>query len=96
MLGNLLPRSSDNPIHCINFTFHPKKPIMRNPTRRAFLRSASATLALPFLPSFMYGKTASKAPQRLVCVGTQLGWYKPDFSPTTLVLASSNPSTLLV
>ncbi len=27
----------------------------------------------------MYGKTASKAPKRLVCVGTQLGWYKPDF-----------------
>jgi hypothetical protein len=61
------------------FQLSPKKPIMKYPTRRAFLRSASATLALPFLPSFMYGKTASKAPKRLVCVGTQLGWYKPDF-----------------
>ncbi|MFT5465822.1 MAG: hypothetical protein ACI8UO_000918 [Verrucomicrobiales bacterium] len=48
-------------------------------TRRAFLRSASTTLALPFLPSLASGKTPSKAPKRLVCVGTQLGWYKPDF-----------------
>ncbi|MGK0237684.1 MAG: hypothetical protein ACI92G_001144 [Candidatus Pelagisphaera sp.] len=52
---------------------------MRTTTRRSFLRSASATLALPFLPSFASGKTAVKAPKRLVCVGTQLGWYKPDF-----------------
>lgn len=38
------------------------------------------TLALPILASS--GRTAetkNKSPKRLVCVGTQLGWYKPDF-----------------
>lgn len=52
--------------------------------RRQFLRGASYALALPFLPSLARGETATgeqpagKA-KRLVCVGTQLGFYKPEF-----------------
>lgn len=52
--------------------------------RRQFLRGASYGLALPFLPSFSKELRAkeqrSTAPaKRLVCVGTQLGFYKPEF-----------------
>ncbi len=45
--------------------------------RRRFLKGA---LALPILPS-LAGAAGSigEAPKRLVCAGTQLGWYKPDF-----------------
>ncbi len=52
--------------------------------RRQFLRGASYGLALPFLPSLPGGlrakerRAAAKA-KRLVCVGTQLGFYKPEF-----------------
>ncbi len=45
--------------------------------RRRFLKGA---LALPTLPSLISAAEAKiAAPKRLVCVGTQLGWYKPDF-----------------
>ena len=44
--------------------------------RRRFLQGA---LALPLLPSLGKAAEHTKAPQRLVCAGTQLGWYKPDF-----------------
>ena len=44
--------------------------------RRRFLQGA---IALPLLPSLMGATQGKKAPKRLVCVGTQLGWYKPDF-----------------
>ena len=51
--------------------------------RRQFLRSTARALALPLLPSLPGGlraASASKAkPKRLVCVGTQLGFYKPEF-----------------
>lgn len=46
--------------------------------RRRFLRSAAGLIALPTLPSLVRGKI-KQAPKRLVCAGTQLGWYKPDF-----------------
>ncbi len=52
------------------------------PDRRQFLRGATYGLALPFLPSLPGGLRASTAdgkPKRLVCVGTQLGFYKPEF-----------------
>tara|TARA_R110002096_G_scaffold426410_1_gene636087 strand:- start:8407 stop:9666 length:1260 start_codon:yes stop_codon:yes gene_type:complete len=52
---------------------------MKPQTRRSFLRSSSATLALPLLPSLASGKAEATAPKRLVVAGTQLGWYKPDF-----------------
>jgi hypothetical protein len=35
-------------------------------------------IALPMLPSLTKG-AQTKVPKRLVCVGTQLGWYKPAF-----------------
>ena len=52
--------------------------------RRQFLRGASYCLALPFLPSLPGGlrakeRGAAARPKRLVCVGTQLGFYKPEF-----------------
>ena len=51
--------------------------------RRQFLRSTACTLALPLLPSLPGGLRAASAaqarPKRLVCVGTQLGFYKPEF-----------------
>ncbi len=36
-------------------------------------------MALPVLASLAEASGHRKAPQRLVCAGTQLGWYKPDF-----------------
>ena len=54
--------------------------------RRRFLQGA---IALPLLPSLMGATQSKKAPRRLVCVGTQLGWYKPDFF-------ASNPSARLI
>jgi hypothetical protein len=47
--------------------------------RRRFICHLGGTLALPMLPSLAGAKPVSKPPKRLVCVGTQLGWYKPDF-----------------
>jgi len=54
--------------------------------RRRFLQGA---IALPLLPSLMGATQIKKAPKRLVCVGTQLGWYKPDFF-------ANNPSARLI
>ena len=54
------------------------------PDRRQFLRGATYALALPLLPSLPGGLRAqtpssgAKA-KRLVCVGSQLGFYKPEF-----------------
>ena len=36
-------------------------------------------LALPIFPSLGGASEQTRAPQRLVCAGTQLGWYKPAF-----------------
>lgn len=36
-------------------------------------------LAIPALASNLSGAVKKAAPKRLVCAGTQLGWYKPDF-----------------
>jgi len=52
--------------------------------RRQFLRGASYGLALPFLPSLAGAAHAkqdgpARKAKRLVCVGTQLGFYKPEF-----------------
>ncbi len=51
--------------------------------RRQFLRGAASALALPLLPSLPDGLRAEAKPgrkaKRLVCVGTQLGFYKPEF-----------------
>ncbi len=56
----------------------------RFPDRRQFLKGSSCALALPLLPS-LRGAAAPAGPRgkvrakRLVCVGTQLGFYKPEF-----------------
>jgi len=54
--------------------------------RRRFLQGA---IALPILPSLVQGAETQTAPKRLVCVGAQLGWYKPDFF-------ASNPDARLI
>ena len=55
-------------------------------TRRRFLQGV---VALPVLASHAKANGRKKAPQRLVCAGTQLGWYKPDFF-------ASNPDARLI
>jgi len=52
---------------------------MNTQTRRRFLQGAAGTITLPALTSLLSAKEQTKAPKRLVCAGTQLGWYKPDF-----------------
>ena len=47
-------------------------------SRRRFLHGSLGALAIPMLPS-LAGAAPRKAPKRLVCAGTQLGWYKPAF-----------------
>ena len=59
---------------------------MTNPSRRRFLQGA---VSLPILPSLANASSRKKPPKRLVCAGTQLGWYKPDFF-------ASNPNARLV
>ncbi len=53
--------------------------------RRQFLRSAAgASLALPVLESFAGTATAPPAPaQRLVCIGSYLGYHQASFFPKT-------------
>ena len=50
------------------------------PNRRAFLKGASVSLALPLLESFT--PAAIIHPRRLVCVGTYLGFHRDSFFPT--------------
>lgn len=53
--------------------------------RRVFLRGAAYSLAVPFLPSIATRSALAKVTdatpkaKRIVCAGTQLGFYKPDF-----------------
>ncbi|MAS93734.1 MAG: hypothetical protein CMO55_11135 [Verrucomicrobiales bacterium] len=51
-------------------------------SRRRFLKAAGVTLALPALESFGATALAGKAKaQRLVCIGTYLGFHQPSFFP---------------
>jgi len=54
--------------------------------RRRFLQGV---IALPAFSSLNFGAETKAAPKRLVCVGTQLGWHKPDFF-------ASNPEARLI
>ena len=62
---------------------------MHQPDRRMFLRGAGVSLALPMLESLStrraHASSASidptEQPQRLVCVGSYLGFYQRDFFP---------------
>lgn len=63
--------------------------------RRVFLRGAAYSMAIPFLssiaPKSALAAVADATPKakRLVCAGTQLGFYKPDF-----FASQSNPRIL--
>ena len=52
-------------------------------TRRSFLRASGACLALPFLESFSFGKTASSyvAPKRMIFLGGGFGFTEDTFYP---------------
>ncbi len=59
---------------------------MHQPGRRKFLQGVGGSLALPMLESLspkpLRGLQQDPAPlQRLVCVGTYLGFHQPDFFP---------------
>jgi len=55
---------------------------MRNtPTRRAVLRGASATLALPLLESFSHALPAAERPLRLAFVYVPNGMHMPAWLP---------------
>jgi hypothetical protein len=47
-------------------------------SRRTFLRSSAATLALPVLETF---GDLGKPPTRMVCIGNSFGMYQPQFFP---------------
>lgn len=56
--------------------------------RRCFLKASGISLALPLLESLMPralagAATAAPKAQRLVCIGTYLGYYTPAFFPKT-------------
>lgn len=55
---------------------------MTDSIRRNFLKSAGAVLTLPMLESLAPASTAaSDIPNRLVCIGSYLGYYGPAFFP---------------
>ncbi len=47
--------------------------------RRQVLAGSLGAMALPALSSLAGADEKVRAPKRLVCAGTQLGWYKPAF-----------------
>ena len=47
--------------------------------RRQVLAGSLEALALPGLFLLAAGDEKVRAPKRLVCAGTQTGWYKPAF-----------------
>lgn len=52
--------------------------------RRRFLRGVGATVALPMLESIappLGARDQGARPDRLVCIGTYLGFHQPDFFP---------------
>lgn len=57
-------------------------------SRRQFLRSASATIALPALEAFGAANAAengqnASGPRNFVAIGAYLGWHQPAFFPET-------------
>src|SRR5438105_1160422 len=51
------------------------------PNRRAFLRAAGVTLALPLLESFGIRAATTAAPRRMVAMCVGLGIHGPNFFP---------------
>lgn len=52
------------------------------PRRRSFLKSASVLVTLPVLESIVRADEVKETPSRLVCIGSNLGFYAPAFFPT--------------
>jgi hypothetical protein len=65
------------------------------PSRRRFLQSSLAALALPQLEVFADAAPAAVArPRNFVAVGTYLGWHQPAFLPKTAGRDFELPETL--
>lgn len=65
-------------------------------SRRRFLQSSLAALALPQLEAFAEAASAAVArPRNFVAVGTYLGWHQPAFLPKTVGRDFELPETLL-
>ena len=63
--------------------------------RRRFLKAAGVSIALPSLESFRAANAATPAKaQRLVCIGTYLGFHQSSFFPEETG-KNYKPSTLL-
>src|SRR5262245_56989182 len=59
-------------------------PHLRQPSRRAFIRAAGVSLALPWLDAFapkLARGAAAEPPRRMICICTPLGFYPGDFFP---------------
>lgn len=52
-----------------------------NSQRRSFLKSASVLVSLPVLESTAHAEEVHESPSRLVCIGSNLGFYAPAFFP---------------
>lgn len=68
-----------------------------NFTRRRFLRSASALIALPALEAFGAPPAAAaktSTPKNFVAIGSYLGWHQPAFFPKTAGRDYTMPSIL--
>lgn len=57
--------------------------MMRQPSRRTFLKAAGISIALPALESLprAFGEAEPKNPQRMVCIGNEFGMYPGAFWP---------------
>ena len=53
------------------------------PSRRAFLKAAGITIALPSMESVAANPQAGAAPMRMVCVTSALGMNPSAFFPTS-------------
>ena len=67
-------------------------------TRRRFLRSATALIALPALEAFGGARataaTVANGPKNFVAIGSYLGWHQPAFFPRTLGSGYVMPDSL--
>jgi hypothetical protein len=73
----------------------PADPFPRSPSRRQFLRTAGATLALPALEALSAGTGQHFAgPRNFVAIGTYLGWHQGAFFPAQTGHGYTLPPTL--
>jgi hypothetical protein len=55
--------------------------MLRNLTRRHFLRATGVSLALPWLDAFAPAQAQAQVPRRMVCICTPLGLHPANFFP---------------